>query len=501
MNFSEREYFAPQRDKGIDLYIGPVVKGKITKKYSFTISRRINGKDGSFLGIVLAAIETDDFTNFLRNIDIGENSTVTVFGTDGALILRQPMEDEYLGKTFKHLKLFSMPLNEEPSGIFETNAIDGIQRLIAYRKVQGLPVLAATGIPVDSILKEWRTRVKIYSLIAVIAFFALVGLSWLAHGSTLREEEEKAKELSDINLSLQAEITERKQAEEQMRHLISFPQLNPNPVIELDASGEIIYFNPSTKTILEGMGIDKGNLLVFLPEDIKEILADWDGKTESILHRDVTVGDRAFSETIFLAPQLNVVRVYGHDITKLKLTEQNLKKAHDELEHQVQRRTAQLRRQTELLDLAHDAIILTDMSGKIIFWSDGAEETYGFSREEAIGNITHSLLQTKSQVPIEEIMGIIERDGHWEGELSHVCKKGREVTVHSRWALRQNEDGAREIMEVNRDITFRKQAEEAVKTERQSALHCSRDAACLRGAADAGLPDTIRQSCFSGALW
>ena len=106
-----------------------------------------------------------------------------------AMILRQPMQDEYLGKTFKHLKLFSMPFNEVPSGIYETDAIDGIKRLIAYRKVQGLPLLVATGIPVDSVLKEWRARVKVYSLIAAIAFLALMGLSWLAHRTTSREEE------------------------------------------------------------------------------------------------------------------------------------------------------------------------------------------------------------------------------------------------------------------------------------------------------------------------
>jgi PAS domain S-box-containing protein len=468
VNFSEREYFAPQKDQGIEFYIGPIVKGKISKKYSFTVSRRISGKDGSFLGIVLAAIETDDFTNFQRQMDIGENSTVTVFRTDGALILRNPMRDEYLGKTFKHLKLFSIPFDKEPSGIYETHVIDGIKRLIAYRKIEGLPLLVATGIPVDSILRGWRTRTKAYTVISVIVFFMLAGLSWYARRVASREEEEKTKELSDVNLSLQAEISERKQAEEQMRHLISFPQLNPNPVIELDVSGGITYSNPSTKTILEGMGIDKGNLVVFLPEDIKEILADWDRKAESVLYREITVRDRVFSETIFLSPQFNVVRIYAYDITKLKLTEQSLKKAHDELELQVQRRTAQLKRQAELLNLAHDAIILTDMSGKIIFWSAGAEETYGFSREEAIGKITHNLLQTKSQVPIEEIMGIIERDGYWEGEHSHVCKKGREVTVHSRWALRHDEaDGISEIMEVNRDITSRKQAEESVKAERE----------------------------------
>jgi len=140
----------------------------------------------------------------------------------------------------------------------------------------------------------------------------------------------------------------------------------------------------------------------------------------------------------------------------------------DELEHLVRKRTAQLNQQAELLNLAHDAIILSDMSGKIIFWSAGAEDTYKFSRNEAVGNITHDILQTKSQMPIKDILDIVKREGHWEGELVHTCKEGRKVTVHSRWALRQNEvDGTTEIMEVNRDITSRKQFEEAVKDERE----------------------------------
>lgn len=468
MSFSERDYFISHRDKGIELHIGPVVKGKITKKYSFTVSQRINGKDGSFLGIVLAAIETDDFTNFLRNIDLGEGGTVTVFRTDGALILRQPMHDEFLGKTFKHLKLFSLPFNKEPSGVFETSEIDGIKRLIAYRKIEGLPLLVATGIPADSVLTGWHVRAKDYGFTAIMVFFALVGLSWLVRRSTLREEEEKAKEVSDANLLLQKEISERKRTEEQMRHLSSFPQFNPNPVIELNASGEIIYVNQSTQTILEGLGIDRKNISVFLPEDAKEILESWDGKTESVFYREITVKGTVFSETILLSPQFNVMRVYAYDITKLKLAELELKKAHDELERLVQGRTVQLRRQAELLDLAHDAIILSDMSGKIIFWSTGAESTYAFSKEEAIGSIENKLLQTESQVPIKDIIDIIEREGRWEGELVHTCRTGKQVVVHSRWALRQNEiDKTTEIMEVNRDITSRKQAEEALKAECQ----------------------------------
>ena len=125
------------------------------------------------------------------------------------------------------------------------------------------------------------------------------------------------------------------------------------------------------------------------------------------------------------------------DITERKAAVDKLRKAHGELEHQVERRTDQLRQQAELLDLAHDAIILTDKDGIITFWSTGAGETYGFSKEEAIGNIAYSLLKTISDIPVKDILDIVEREGRWEGELVHTCKEGREVIVHSRWAMRQ----------------------------------------------------------------
>ena len=343
MNFSEREYFAPQRDSGIELYIGPVVKGKITKKYSFTISHRINGKDGGFLGIVLAAIETNDYTNFLNNINIGENSSVTVFRTDGAMILRQPMQDEYLGKTFKHLKVFSTPFNEVPSGVFETDAIDSIKRLIAYRKVQGLPLLVATGIPVESVLKEWRARVKVYSLLAAIAFLALMGLSWLVRRSTLREEKEKAKELSDANLSLKAEIVERERTQlallkSEQRWATTLASIG-DAVIASDAAGSITFMNavaekltgwmfmdavtkpvpevfniineqtrievenPVTKVLREGMIVGLANHAILVKKDGTEVpidhsgapIRDADGKTMGVVlvFRDITERKRA----------------------------------------------------------------------------------------------------------------------------------------------------------------------------------------------------------------
>ena len=119
-----------------------------------------------------------------------------------------------------------------------------------------------------------------------------------------------------------------------------------------------------------------------------------------------------------------------------------------------------LRRQADLIELSHEAIIVRDLDSRILFWSRGAEETYGFTKAEAEGNIIHSFLKTRFPVPFDEYMAALTSEGHWEGELIHTRKDGSELTVLSRQVLQKDEAGAPvAVMEINIDITERKRAE------------------------------------------
>ncbi|MBV9174074.1 MAG: PAS domain S-box protein, partial [Chloroflexi bacterium] len=81
-----------------------------------------------------------------------------------------------------------------------------------------------------------------------------------------------------------------------------------------------------------------------------------------------------------------------------------------------------LRRQSLLLELAPVAITVRDAQRRIVYWNPAAEALYGWSSAEALGQISHELLQARFPVSIEAHEEILEREGGWEGELVRVCR-------------------------------------------------------------------------------
>ncbi len=121
-----------------------------------------------------------------------------------------------------------------------------------------------------------------------------------------------------------------------------------------------------------------------------------------------------------------------------------------------------LTEKVRLLDLTTDAIIVRDASDRITFWNNGATHTYGYSREEAIGRVSHDLFRTEFPEPFERIKEEFIRDGKWGGELKHTCANGSRITVSTRWVAERDLAGnITSILESNRDITEIKRAVEA----------------------------------------
>jgi PAS domain S-box-containing protein len=168
--------------------------------------------------------------------------------------------------------------------------------------------------------------------------------------------------------------------------------------------------------------------------------------------------------------------------------EEELGQSRDELEVKVAERTADLqevnkqlqeevaermraeeilRERASLLDLTRDTVFVRDMDDVITYWNRGAEELYGWTNQEAVGQVSHELMRTIFSEPLDEINTNLLRTGRWEGELVHTKRDGTRVVVASRWSLQRDELGnPTAILETNNNITERKQAEEALRRSR-----------------------------------
>jgi PAS domain S-box-containing protein len=134
-----------------------------------------------------------------------------------------------------------------------------------------------------------------------------------------------------------------------------------------------------------------------------------------------------------------------------------------------------VRDQARLLDLTHDTVFVRDMNDVITYWNRGAEELYGFRRDEAIGKVSHELMQTVFPVPLDEITAELLRTGRWEGDLFHAKRDGIRVTVSSRWSLQRDERGRPvATMETNNDITERNRAQNALRRAEAELAHINR---------------------------
>lgn len=115
--------------------------------------------------------------------------------------------------------------------------------------------------------------------------------------------------------------------------------------------------------------------------------------------------------------------------------------------------TERLRVQAGLLDLSHEAILMRDPIHRILSWSRGAEQLYGWTAQEALGHISHTFLQTRFSTNRQTVEAQLERDGQWEGELLHTRRDGSTVRVQShQMLLRDERQQVTAILELNHPI-------------------------------------------------
>ena len=259
-------------------------------------------------------------------------------------------------------------------------------------------------------------------------------------------------------IELNSDVTERKLVEVELRRLAAGVDSSADAILSKDRDCRITSWNRGAErlygyTASEIVGQPVG---VLVP-------ADRAGEEQAILDRALRGEDVGRYETQRLAKDGTVIDVsitvspihgpsgdvIGASSIHRDITEQ--KRAEEEL-----------RLRAELLDLAHDAVIVRDPAeSRVTFWNREAQAIYGYSPAEALGRVTHELLATVFPESRQTVDDALAREGRWGGELRHTRKDGTVIVVSSRQALQRAADGRPSaIIELNSDITERKRAEQ-----------------------------------------
>ena len=134
-----------------------------------------------------------------------------------------------------------------------------------------------------------------------------------------------------------------------------------------------------------------------------------------------------------------------------------------------------LREQASLLNLTHDTVFVRDTGDVITYWNRGAEERYGWKREEAVGKISHQLMQTISPHRLKKSMRSCSALGAGTGSSYTRRETGRRSLWRAAGLCSEtSRDCPRRSRTSNNNITEQKRAEEALRQAQAELAHVTR---------------------------
>lgn len=178
-DFSGHRFFEFHRERQQhELYISNPFVDPLSGAWVIALSRRLERPDGGFAGVVFGTLRLDFFSRLFSRIDIGPDSAISLFYSDGALIFRYPFDPAQVGRDGSSSKVFPNP--GVRSGTFEAASVfDGIDRFYAFRRIGELPLILTVGMTRATVFAEWERKAAALtiSMLGLSAMIVMLGLA------------------------------------------------------------------------------------------------------------------------------------------------------------------------------------------------------------------------------------------------------------------------------------------------------------------------------------
>jgi signal transduction histidine kinase len=140
------------------LFIGKPVLGKVSKRWTIQLSRRIAAADGRLLGVVVASLDPSYFEDVFRRVSLGRQGGLSLLGTDLGIRARViGGQSSGMGSSLSPTGALARAGAAREGQFRGESSVDGIARIVAFRRVADYPLLLAVTTAEQEALADWRT--------------------------------------------------------------------------------------------------------------------------------------------------------------------------------------------------------------------------------------------------------------------------------------------------------------------------------------------------------
>ncbi len=182
ISLEDRPYFQVYiNEPTTGFLLGTPVRSRFTGNWLLAASRPLYKPDGSFDGIIVAAVEPPYFNEIWGTMDLGQGGSIALATRAGVLMMRAPHVDEVMGKDLGERPVFKEMVPRSPSGDYvDASGVDGVVRLFSYRTLKQYPdFVVVVGQASNFALAPWRNLATVAALIWLAASLTILALSIL----------------------------------------------------------------------------------------------------------------------------------------------------------------------------------------------------------------------------------------------------------------------------------------------------------------------------------
>ena len=185
-----------------DVIVEPVVS-RVTKVWTTVFARKITGRNGEIIGIVVRGVEPSHFEDFVASLALDADTAISMIHRDGTVIARYPKDDTLIGLNVANTPSFQRALAADGnvSGRFNSERLTE-DKVGAVKSLMHFPILIVATTRTETALADWRAQTRLQFFSAALAIVVVIGMVFLIvrqlrgqHAAAQRKLSEKSQHL------------------------------------------------------------------------------------------------------------------------------------------------------------------------------------------------------------------------------------------------------------------------------------------------------------------